>query len=559
MSGLWETGRANGARGLRMAVALACLATSAVACKRVADGATQVQSGGEVAQTWKSDRVDEVRGVGIDAVRAEIRAALARGPKAVESSHDDWRHVRALYRIYGDAPLFLETDGAGDRAKALLEALGAAPEQGLRTEHYRMAEIQAALDSLEQTKAPSPAQVAAADVMLTATFAELGEDLLVGQVNPRTLSQDWHISTREDNVDSALARVVRSEPLGRALEQLQPQDAEYRALQGELERYRKMASNGGWTAVPEGKALKPGQTDAPERLAQLRARLRSEEIDVDDGGDSATVYTPDLAGAVAQFQARHGIDVDSVLGPATVQSMNVPASYRAGQIAANLERYRWLPRSFGARYILVNVPAFRLQAFEDGKPALEMKVIVGADYENRNTPVFSDSMQYVVFRPYWYPTDSIAAKELWPKARSDGGYLARNDYEVVRMDGKTKIRQKPGDKNALGLVKFIFPNSFDIYLHDTPEAKLFDEDVRAFSHGCIRVEKPAELAQWVLGWDAARVEQEMHSGKNDHRVDLAQKVPVFITYFTAYMRDGTLHFGNDLYDRDRPLIPTAAD
>jgi murein L,D-transpeptidase YcbB/YkuD len=558
MFGVQRMGRANGARGLKMAVALACLA-SVGACKRVAERAAPVESSGEIAQTWKSDRVEEVRGVGIDTLRGEIRAVLERGPKAVISSHDDWRHVRALYGIYGGGPLFLETNGAGGRAKVLLEALSAAPEQGLRTEHYRLAEIQAALDSLAQTKSPTPAQIAATDVMLTTSFAELGEDMLVGQVDPRKLSQDWHISTREDNVDSALARIVRSEPLGQALEQLQPRDAEYQALQGELERYRKMAANGGWTPIPEGKALKPGQTDTPERLSQLRARLRSEGIDVDDGGDSATVYTPALAGAVAQYQTRHGIDVDSVLGTGTVKSMNVPAEYRAGQIAANLERYRWLPRSFGARYIHVNVPAFRLQAFEDGKPTLEMKVIVGADYENRNTPVFSDSMQYVVFRPYWYPTDSISAKELWPKARSDGSYLARNGYEVVRMEGKPKIRQKPGDKNALGLVNFIFPNAFDIYLHDTPDAKLFDEDVRAFSHGCIRVEKPAELAQWVLGWDLSRVEQEMQSGKDDHRVDLAQKVPVFITYFTTFRRDGTLHFGNDLYDRDRALITAAAN
>jgi murein L,D-transpeptidase YcbB/YkuD len=242
-----------------------------------------------------------------------------------------------------------------------------------------------------------------------------------------------------------------------------------------------------------------------------------------------------------------------MLGRETMASLNETSAYRTAQIAANLERMRWLPRTFTSRYIYVNVPAFRLTAFENGKPALDMKVIVGQDFEDKATPVFSDVMETVVFRPYWNVTTDIADKEIFPKMNADPGYLAANNYELYKEGGQTRVRQKPGEKNSLGLVKFLFPNDFNIYLHDTPNHELFDKDVRAFSHGCIRVEKPTELAEWVLGWDQAKVEAAMH-GADNQSIKVPQKIPVFIVYGTAYMRDGQLYFGNDLYDRDDKLV-----
>src|SRR5439155_13990151 len=208
-------------------------------------------------------------------------------------------------------------------------------------------------------------------------------------------------------------------------------------------------------------------------------------------------YDRGLATAVAQFQQGHGINVDSALGQETIDAINVPASYRLGEIAANMERYRWLPRSFGSRYIFVNVPAFRLEAYDSGQKVLEMKVIVGQDYADKATPVFADSMEYVVFRPYWNVPPTIAAKEIFPKISS--GYLAANDMETYQEGGETRIRQRPGPKNALGYIKFLFPNDFDIYFHDTPNHELFNKDVRAFSHGCIRLEHPEQLGQYALG------------------------------------------------------------
>jgi len=173
--------------------------------------------------------------------------------------------------------------------------------------------------------------------------------------------------------------------------------------------------------------------------------------------------------------------------------------------------------------------------------------------------VFSDSMETVVFRPYWNVTPDIQAKEIEPKLASDPGYLAENDMEYWNEGGKRRIRQRPGPKNSLGFVKFMFPNDFNIYLHDTPNHELFDKDVRAFSHGCIRVEKPNELAQWVLGWDAGRVDQAMAEGKDNQSVKLPKKIPVYIAYGTAYLRDGQLYFGNDLYHRDDQLVKAIAE
>jgi murein L,D-transpeptidase YcbB/YkuD len=439
-----------------------------------------------------------------------------------------------------------------------------------------------------------PEALAAADVLLSAAYVALAEDLLIGQVDPRRVSQGWHIDPQKVDVDSALAQRLRFEPLDRAIAQLRPADEDYDALRSQLFRFQEIVAQGGWPVVPAGSSLKPRDTTAADRLTTLAKRLRIEGF-LEAGllesdavttvpSDSArpqlarAVYDERLAGAVAAFQARHGIVVDSILGGETLESLNVPATYRAGQLAANLERYRWLPRSLGERYILVNVPAFRLEAIDSGKKVLEMRVVVGAEYKDRATPVFADSMAYVVFRPYWNVTRDIAMKEILPKVWSEPGYLAKHDYEVVRgqaddappadpsilsaagiQSGRVRIRQRPGDENSLGYAKFIFPNDFNIYLHDTPQRDLFAKDVRAYSHGCIRVERPAELAQLVLGWDAAAVDSAMHRGKDNARVKLAHKLPVFIVYLTTYIRDGELYFGNDLYNRDDALVKEFAD
>jgi murein L,D-transpeptidase YcbB/YkuD len=523
-------------------------------------------AGGEAAKAaWSPANLTAVKGVPVASLRSAIEQRLAATrPSSV--GEEAWVHTKRLYKRYGQTPLWMTSDGLEkDRAGALTSAVLNANADALRIDDYPISDLANALVVLRRTGQPTAEQLADADVLLTATYASLGEDLLTGQVDPKSIAQSWHIDPQDENVDSALVRTLGQLPLDKSISAMRPQDEDYAGLQKELVRFRGVIAKGGWGKIPAGKGLKKGDTDAPQRLAALRARLAAEGIPIGtapaSGGSAAaasSVFDASLAAAIAQFQARHGIVVDSALGTETLNSLNVPAEYRLGQIAANLERHRWMPRSLGSRYISVNVPAFHLEAFDKGEKVLEMKVIVGQEYEDKATPVFSDSMETVVFRPYWNITPDIQAKEIEPKIASNPGYMAAEDLEYYKDGGATRIRQKPGPKNSLGFVKFLFPNDFNIYLHDTPNHELFDKDVRAFSHGCIRVEKPSELAQWVLGWDAGKVQQAMEQGADNTPVKLPRKLPVYITYGTAYMRDGVLYFGNDLYHRDDKLVAASA-
>jgi len=520
----------------------------------------QVASGEVTHGGWSPATLTEVKSVPIASLRSAIQQRLA-GPHPGTVSDEAWAHTKRLYARFQQSPLWMASDGLDkDRAGALTNAVLNASGDGLRIDDYPVNELANAISNVKRSSQPTAEQLAEADVLLTAAYASLGEDMLIGQVDPKKLGQSWHIDVKDENVDSALVRTLSQMPLDKSMSAMRPDDEEYAQLQKELVRFRDIVAKGGWPAVPAGKPLKRGQSDSPQRLDALRARLEGEGISV--GTPDSTkrgVFDEGFASAIAQFQARHGIVVDSSLGTETLNALNVPATYRLGQIAANLERHRWMPRSLGSRYIYVNVPAFHLAAYDSGKPALEMKVIVGQEYEDKATPVFSDSMEFVVFRPYWNITPDIQAKEIEPKVAANPGYLDANDMEYYKDGGATRIRQKPGPKNSLGYVKFLFPNDFNIYLHDTPNHELFDKDVRAFSHGCIRLEKPAELAQWVLGWDAGRVEQAMRDGKDNQQVRIPKKIPVYIAYGTTYVRDGQLYFGNDLYHRDDQAVKAVAE
>jgi murein L,D-transpeptidase YcbB/YkuD len=542
-------------------------------------GESQVAEGEIGNRSWSPASLTEVKGVPIATLRTAVQQRLS-GKQPGTVGDEAWQHTKRLYTRFQQSPLWFEKGGLDkDRVEALTNALLNATTDGLRVDDYPMVEVAQAVHTVRESREPTAEQLADADVLLTAAYVSLGEDLLVGQVSPKSVGQSWHIDARDENVDSALVRTLVKQPLDKAINAMRPNDEGYTALQKELVRFRELVAKGGWQRIPDGKPLKRGQSDSPERIAALRARLEAEGISVPaassaptsapaESGASAArpstassgaVFDDGLAAAIAQFQARHAINVDSALGKETLDALNVPAEYRLGQIAANLERHRWMPRALGTRYIYVNVPAFQLRAFDKGEPVLEMKVIVGEEFEDKATPVFSDSMETVVFRPYWNVTPDIQAKEIEPKLASNPGYLAANDMEYWNDGGARRIRQRPGPKNSLGFVKFLFPNDFNIYLHDTPAPELFNKDVRAFSHGCIRVEKPAELAQWVLGWDASRVEQSMHDGGDNRSVKLPKKIPVYIAYGTTYVRDGQLYFGNDLYHRDDALVKAMAE
>ena len=540
--------------GFRTLAALSLAALIASGCK--VNKTAQAKT--ENPQTWAPERLSSVNAVPATEIEARMKEKL-NGPKPPKVDDDQWGHTKRLYQLYGQNPLWLSPDGLHKtRTKALMDAILAANADGMRMDDYPIGPLAQAVGTLKQTKTPTADQLADADVLLTASYVSLGEDLMTGQIDPRTVQQAWHVDPEEENIDSALVRNLRYEHLDKALATMRPTDDDYSGLSKELQNWRQIVAKGGWQPVPSVSGnIKPGGKASPALISALRARLAAEGITAtaDSGSTAAATtgtYDRGLAGAIATFQARHSINVDSALGKETIDALNVPASYRLAQIAANMERYRWLPRSFGSRYIFVNVPAFHLEAYDSGQKVLEMKVIVGQEYEDKATPVFADSMETVVFRPYWNVPPTIAAKEIFPKGEA---YMAANNMETFNDGGQRGVRQRPGPKNALGFVKFLFPNDFNIYLHDTPNHELFNKDVRAFSHGCIRLEKPAELAQWVLGWPADKVEQSMRDGPDNRAVKIPHKIPVYITYFTTFINNGQLYFGNDLYNRDDKLVP----
>lgn len=560
-------------RFIRSCTAVALLALTLTACKKdvIID-----QAGGEIALTWSPAGVDNVKGVPGAAITTAINQKIA-GDAPDPLSKDTWAHAQRLYKSYNNVPLWLTGDGIDEpRAGALMYALADAASDGLRLDEYPLEELGASIDALLRTDTPTAEQLATVDVMLSAAYVALGEDLMTGQVDPKEFNQSWHISQKEEKVDSALFRSLRAEELDRAIGQMRPIDEGYDSLRTQLAYYRAHV-NKGWTKVPAGKVLKAGQSDSPARIAAVVSRLTEEGYTLGTTAPStdsqkvldttkpasppppaepakSAVFSRAISEAVAEFQARHNITVTGSLNAETVDAMNVSPAVRAAQIAANLERFRWMPRALGERYIMVNVPAFKVAAYDSGRKSLEMKVIVGQEFEGRATPVFADSMQYVVFRPYWNVTPTIQANEF---ANMSPEAMAAGNYEYYQDGGVTRIRQRPGPKNALGLVKFLFPNDFNIYLHDTPNDELFKKDVRAFSHGCIRLEKPDEMAAYVLGWDVDRVHQAMQ-GSNNRSITLPKKIPVYITYFTTYVTDGKLFFGNDLYKRDVSLVDKVA-
>jgi L,D-transpeptidase YcbB len=527
------------------------------------------EANGDVGRAWTPSGATTAVDVPTSAISAAIARDIAMKPPAPLRA-DTWDHARKLYANYRNVPLWLTGDGLDKgRAGALLLAVADGSTDGLRLQDYPLTALGAAIDTISSVRTPTADQLARIDVMLTATYVALGEDLMTGQVDPKTVNQNWHINSKEEKVDSALFRSIRADQLDKAIASMRPRDEGYDSLRAQLANYRTAAVKG-WTPVPEGKVLNVGGMDSPARLRALKSRL-AEEGYLSDSTDAATqrsgdttpmtaarrpaaVFTRTLARAVGAFQSHHGIVVDSSLGLETVNAMNVPAAYRAAQIAANLERFRWMPRALGERYIMVNVPAFKVVAYDSGQQVLEMKVIVGQEYEGKATPVFADTMKTVVFRPYWNVTPDIQAKEFAPKIAADPGYLERGGFEYYQDGGATRIRQRPGPKNSLGLVKFLFPNDFNIYLHDTPNDELFKKDIRAFSHGCIRLEKPDSMAQFVLGWDMDRIHEAMQNGPDNTTITLRRPIPVYITYFTTYVTNGELYFGNDLYKRDEAIV-----
>ncbi len=463
------------------------------------------------------------------------------------------------------------------QAEALILTLQHAETKGLDPEDYDGSRWAARLARLRPAVAkPSERDLAAFDLALTVSGMRFISDLRIGRVNPKVFCFGLNTDQKQCDLVNNLRRLTASSDVRSLVAGIGPPYPGYRRLEQALENYLKLARADDGEALPlVKKPVDPGSGYAGvprlERLLRLLGDLPA-NAQVPPG---AGTYQGPLVDAVKHFQARHGLEPDGRIGNATLQQLNTPLSHRVRQIALTLERWRWAPSGFNRPPIVVNIPEFRLRALNDRyESELEMKVVVGGAYRHQ-TPVFTNEMTHVIFRPYWNVPLSIQRAELVPKIAQDSSYLAENDYEIVDArsnvvagqvsaetlnqlrSGKLAVRQRPGAKNALGFVKFMFPNEYNVYLHGTPAQALFSRSRRDFSHGCIRVEKPEELAAWVLRglpeWNPERI-REAESATRTLQVNLKQSIPVLIVYGTAVANEaGEVSFFDDIYGHDASL------
>lgn len=476
-----------------------------------------------------------------------------------------WEEMRRFYEKRQFQPAWLTTGGPRPQSEELIAAIDSLANEGLDPRRYQKARLESLLRELQEDDrsledSATQRLLAHADMHLTYTFLTMATHLATGRQQPGTLRIDWYTKPRNVDLDVRLEKAMTQEgEIRKALHAYAPPSPEYARLRDALAHYREIAAKGGWPALPSGSELKPGTRGQAVRL--LRARLAAEgdlssAPEPEDGQappPGSDLYDQTVEQAVKRFQARHGLEPTGKVGDDTLEELNVPVEQRIQQIQVNLERWRWMPAELGKRYIKVNIPEFRMELVENGRPALGMRVIVGKAQQSR-TPVFSDKMEYIELNPWWNIPTGIAEEEILPKG---SGYLASNNIEVVQEGSTTRLRQRPGPGNPLGQIKFMFPNDFDIYLHDTPADHLFAETERDFSHGCIRLEKPVTLAEYLLrkdpDWPPLKLREAIVSGEN-RTVTLPEPLPVHLLYFTAWVdEDGTVQLHRDVYGHDAKL------
>jgi murein L,D-transpeptidase YcbB/YkuD len=456
---------------------------------------------------------------------------------------------------------------------SLLAMLDESYLEGLDPADYHAAPIRAARGSLADLEALPPAERAALDVLMTDSVIRLGYHLRFGKVDPVALDPNWNLTRALEGEDPAVTiqRAIDSPSLREFAAQVIPRVFLYERLKKALADYRVLASGGGWPGVPTGPTLKPGMTD--ERVPVLAQRLAVTGDLAPAAAAASSSYDDGIADGVRRFQARHGLAEDGAVGRATLAALNTPVAVRVDQLRANLERARWVLYEPEREFVVVNIAGFRLYVIRRGEIDWSTRVVVGRPY--RQTPVFRSQITYLVVNPSWTVPPTILRDDVLPAVRRDAGYLVAHDIEVLDRDGRTvdpagvdwsgrsfpyRLVQRAGENNALGRVKFMFPNEHQVYLHDTPARDLFDRDSRAFSSGCIRVENPFGLAERLLGdtWPRARLDALVATGRTA-TVFLDRPLPVMLLYWTAEVGSaGRVTFFPDLYGRDDAVIAALA-
>lgn len=490
-----------------------------------------------------------------------------------------WKLTRAFYERRDFEPAWIDGNDPRRDVGELIAAIQASAEEGLDPDLYNARLLEArwrqARSGFIARKGFYPSEAGSFDVWFTYLYMKYASDLADGLSDLAHADPAWRIEPEKFDPAAHLEGALERKAVGRSLNALAPDNPQYRALRDALASYRAQAAAGGWPAVPRRLTLKPRARGPHVGLLARRLAASGDYSGPAAAPGQPAVYGPELQEAVRRFQRRHGLHEDGVVGPAVAAELNVPVEKRIAQIALNLERWRWLPRSLGDRYVMVNIPEYRLEVWEGSRVSLEMRVVVG--HQDTPTPIFNDEMTHLVFSPYWNVPPGIAEGETLPEILKDPGFLARNNMEVLDAGGRVidplamdlsdptiyRFRQRPGSGNSLGLVKFMFPNEFNVYLHDTPAGSLFARVTRSFSHGCVRLEQPAALAAYVLAdrpeWTPERIREAMQAGE-ERTVKLRRPLPVYLGYFTARASaDGLVQFRRDVYGIDRQQTTLLAD
>ena len=495
--------------------------------------------------------------------RRRIRVALA-GDSVVRLTTGDTvglsEATRAFYRSRRYRPAWLVEGKLTAQGAGLFRALGNAGVDGLSPERYRFNAATAVRRRIavaqgeDSLKGQVPRLLGDLDMLLTEGINRYSNDLAQGALDPKQAGLDWRIPRERAPEASILDALVKGRSVAEIVANLRPMDLQYRRFMQALARYEGLERRGvQWPAIPKDASIAPGDTGAA--VLPLRRRMAFSpdpfEARLAAAGTRPSLYDDQLARAVKHFQDRHAIEPDGVLGPATVAELNRPLSQRIDELRLNMDRWRWLPHDLGPRYVLVNVAGFELEVVENSRIIDEMNVVVGQ--EGWNTPIFADTMEYIVVNPSWNVPKSIMEEEILPAMQRDPNYLARNHME---MEPDGTVRQLPGADNALGKLKFMLPNPDNIYLHDTPAKYLFSRTRRDYSHGCIRLERPEELARLILSRttrDSADLGKLLATGE-EKWLKFDRKLPIYVLYFTAWVEeDGTVRFHHDVYGRDRQL------
>lgn len=479
-------------------------------------------------------------------------------------------NLQQFYATRKYKPVWLGTGSDAPLLEVALTFIANAENEGLDSRDYQ-------LQQLQQLQQQAPQSLPAAielELRTTQALMKLAKDLSRGKLLATAADPDWHIRQPTFDAVTFLHKAIKTDRLQQSLDDLSPKQPGYQSLKQTLMRYQNLINyHTDWIHIPSTPAIRPGNMDTLIPLIRQRI-LQAYGVDdmVEYRLDSyeSLHYDDELVTAVKTFQAQHGLNPDGVIGKNTIRAFNIPLTWKIRQLRINMERLRWLPRNLGNRYILVNTAGFRLTAIEQGVPVLNMRIIVGLDY--RSTPSFNGAFSHMVLNPYWTVPATIARKDLLPKQQKNPAYFttagfkvyssyARDaeaidphtiDWHAIKTGFPYLLRQDPGAHNALGRIKFMFANPFDIYLHDTPSKSLFNKDIRTFSSGCIRLEKPFEFAAFLLNDPnaSAKFLADMESGDTMTK-HLPRQLPVYLLYSTAWVDEQQkVHFSPDIYGRD---------